>query len=193
MALVKKPITFGHALVSNSIECLTPHALQSNLVETLDTRGNGSDYVLQKFVKGKGAKPSVYRVMWRSVSSGAGVSGSVTGWYITKIDDEYDCFDGDINDDDEEIKPSGKEVAERRAQRKIEQYSSEDIASNLSAAGKENREIVEQMLNHPDMSASAAVRAFKAFLIDALEQARPLITGASSTYSDYHPIKAPQH
>ena len=87
VALIKKPITFGHALVSNSIECLTPHALQASVLETLDTRGNGSDYVLQKFIKGKGAKPSVYRVMWRS--GGLELRRSqTTPWEFLEMDPE---------------------------------------------------------------------------------------------------------
>ena len=119
VALMKKPITLGSPLVTNSIECFTPLALQTHILEALDTRGNSSDYVLQKFVKGKGAKPSIYRVMWRSVSPGAGVSGNVAGWYITKISDEYNCFNEDIDDDDnnDDGNPHNREFSGKNVQR----------------------------------------------------------------------------
>lgn len=46
------------------------------------------------------------------------------------------------------------------------------------------------VLNHPDTNTAASMRAYRTFLIKVLEDARPLITGHNSIYSDYHPHSA---
>ena len=53
---------------------------------------------MQKFIKGRGTKASVYRVFWKADAVGAGASGTVSDWYITKSDDEYLCYDEETMD-----------------------------------------------------------------------------------------------
>ena len=73
VAVVKRPVGHGKALVANNIECLTPQAFQAHLADTFDQRSG--KFAVQKFIKGRGSKASLYRVFWKAVAVGAGATG----------------------------------------------------------------------------------------------------------------------
>jgi len=112
-------------LVANHVETLSPLAYQSMLCNACDFRTGDGTLILQKFVKPKGKRASIYRVFWRAESIGVGI---VTGWRVTKATDTFSVFNKEQQEQEErELKLKDKKA----------QY---DLQNNNSAGGNEDHD-----------------------------------------------------
>jgi hypothetical protein len=72
------------AFTNQNADLLFPISLHAHLLDI--TEGSGQSSVIQKFIKSRGKRPSVYRLFWKASSN---ETGSVEGWNITKVSDEF--------------------------------------------------------------------------------------------------------
>lgn len=160
VAILKRKCGSAKSMVSNSIEVLTPGALQATLGDGLDNRSG--KYVIQKYIKSKGTKAGIFRVFWRATAVGAGASGNVAGWYITRKDGEYDCYAEDDDNHDESGRdasetnnPSGGRARSASPSRRFrEKQSSETIAEKMQLVHEKNEKFMRDMCEKPDLSSS---------------------------------------
>ena len=80
VGVIKKPAWRTH--ITNNTETLTALGVQTYLLHGM-VAGNTDTYIIQKFVKSKGRKPSYTRVMWKMNADIYGSTGrQVVGWNI---------------------------------------------------------------------------------------------------------------
>jgi hypothetical protein len=85
VALQKKTASNPRKSFTNqNCDILLPISLHAHLLDI--TEGSGQSCVIQKFIKSRGKRPSVYRLFWKAASN---ETGSVEGWNITKVSDDF--------------------------------------------------------------------------------------------------------
>jgi hypothetical protein len=80
----------------------------------------------------------------------------VTGWYITKSEDEYACYDEYHEDEGDASARAKADLTDsgggKSNNNKV--YSSEEIAHNMAAANVANADLLSSMLHTPDMGST---------------------------------------
>ena len=85
VAVMKRPCSNQSRCYTNqNTDILLPVSFHAHLLDIAE--GNSSQCVIQKFIKSRGKRPSVFRLFWRTASS---EGGTVEGWNITRRDNEF--------------------------------------------------------------------------------------------------------
>ena len=104
VAVSKRPLKSLKILkVSNQTDVLTPLPFKALLLQLSEKETE--ELAIQQFIKPRGTRATVYRIFWRSASIGA---GTVTGYRITKSNEEFTIFDENNHNDD--MKHSSGEI-----------------------------------------------------------------------------------
>ena len=78
--------------VSNQTDVLTPLPFKALLLQLSEKETE--ELAIQQFIRPRGTRATVYRIFWRSMSIGA---GTVTGYRITKSNEEFTVYDDSTN------------------------------------------------------------------------------------------------
>ena len=123
---------------------------QAVLAEALDNKTQ--TLCLQRFVKSRGGKAGIYRVFWKATACGAGPSGAVAGWFISRGDAEFLAVErDDAHHIDEGERGPVLLPADRLRGGRV---SSSERAALERRVAAVNRDILAEMAAKPDMSMS---------------------------------------
>jgi hypothetical protein len=92
VGVIKKPAWRTH--VTNYCETLTALGVQAHLLHGIEA-GNTDSYIIQKFVKSRGRKPTFTRMVWKanSESAGPGAAGRhAVCWNLFCTNNEFTAF-----------------------------------------------------------------------------------------------------
>jgi hypothetical protein len=85
VGVLKKPCSNGNRCYTNqNSDLLFPVSLYAHVLDIAE--GNSQQCIIQKFIKSKGKRPSIFRLFWKASSTETGV---VEGWNITKTEGEF--------------------------------------------------------------------------------------------------------
>lgn len=91
VGVVKKPAWRTH--ITNHCETLTALGVQAHLLHGIEA-GNTDSYIIQKFVKSRGRKPTFTRMIWKAHSeSGTGAGGRhAVCWNLFCSNNDFTAF-----------------------------------------------------------------------------------------------------